>query len=155
MKHVKRFGAFCLLLGMTAGAAKAAQVQYAGGTDKILQKGASGRLDTSSQSSLVFESAGNKIEIPYTQIDSYAFSEEVAHHLGVLPVIAVALVKKRERKHFLSIVYHNEGNETQVVIFEVPKQAPRVLLAILQARAPQGYKTPQPPASTLVGGRKR
>lgn len=152
MKSITRFAAFCVVLAMTAaaGAAEIDQVKYAGGTDKVLQEGAVGRLDTSPQSSLVFESAGNKIEIPYAQIESFTFSEEVARHLGVLPAIGVALVKKRERKHFLRIVYHDEQNVTQVAIFEVPKGSPQALLAILQARAPQGWKTLRPQSSKYL-----
>lgn len=143
MKNIARFAAFCLVLAMTAGAgaAEIEQVKYAGGTDKVLQQGAVGRLDTSSESSLVFESAGNKIEIPYAQMESFTFSDEVAHHLGVLPAIAVALVRKQERKHFLHIVYHDEQGVAQVAIFEVPKRAPEALLAILLARAPRGCRT--------------
>jgi hypothetical protein len=65
----------------------------------------------------------------------------VTHHLGVLPAIAVSLVKKRQRKHFLRIAYHDEFKTPQVAIFEVPKKMPLTLFAILQQRAPQGRKT--------------
>ena len=57
------FEALCLLLAMTraAGAAEIDQVKYAGGTAWALGEGAAGRLDASPQSSLIFESAGNRI----------------------------------------------------------------------------------------------
>lgn len=142
MKGMTRFAVFCLLLSMAAaaGASEIEHVKYVGGTEKALLEGAPGRLDTSSQNSLVFESSGKKLDIPYAEIESFTFSEEVAHHLGVLPAIAVALVRKRERKHFVRIVYRDERSVTQVVVFEVPKRTPQALLAILQARAPRGCR---------------
>jgi hypothetical protein len=88
-------------------------------------------------------SSSVRLAIPYASIDSYEHSQQVAHHLGVLPAIAVSLVKKRQRKHFLRIAYHDESKTPQVAIFEVPKKMPLTLLAILQQRAPQGWK-PQP-----------
>jgi hypothetical protein len=65
----------------------------------------------------------------------------VARHLGVLPAIAVGLVKKRQRRHYFRISYRDENGVVQVVVFEVPKNMPRTLLPILQTRAPQGCKT--------------
>ena len=71
-------------------------------------------------------------------IDSYEYSRRVAHHLGVLTAIAVALVKKRQRKHFLRIAYDDERKTPEVAIFEVPKNMPLTLLANPQERALQG-----------------
>lgn len=136
---MKRFTAFCLLLVMSlpAGAVEDGQVMYAGGTVPALKEGVLGRLNTASETLLTFEYSGNKLEIPYARIDSFEYSQQVARHLGVLPAIAVGLVKKRQRKHFFRISYRDENNVTQVAIFEVPKQVPRTLLAFLQTRAPQ------------------
>jgi len=118
-------------------------VSYVGGTVENLKEGSPGKLDITSQTELVFVSSSVKLVIPYASIDSYDHSQQVAHHLGVLPAIAVSLVKKRQRQHFLRIAYHDEIKTPQVAIFEVPKQMPLTLLAILQQRAPQGCK-PQP-----------
>ncbi len=68
------------------------------------------------------------------------YSQQVARHLGVLPAIAVGLVKRRQRRHFLRISYHDESSTAQVAIFEVSKETPHTLLAILEVRAPQGCK---------------
>lgn len=135
----------CLLLfvlALPACAVQDGQVLYIGGTVSTLKGGSLGKLDTTSPTALTFVAAGTKIEIPYTQIDSCEYAEPIAHHLGVLPAIGVGLVKARRHKHIFRVVYHEDDSRPQVAIFEVSKQAARPLLAILQARAPQGCKTP-------------
>ena len=142
---MKRLAALCLVLLFTRPvlAVDDGDVSYVGGTVENLKEGSLGKLDTTSQIELVFVSSSVRLAIPYASIDSYELSQQVAHHLGVLPAIAVSLVKKRQRKHFLRIAYHDESKTPQVAIFEVPKKMPLTLLAILQQRAPQACK-PQP-----------
>lgn len=134
--------ALCLLLifSLPALAVDDGNVVYVGGTVASLKDGAIGKLDLKSQTELTFESSTGKLAIPFAKIDFYEHSQEVAHHLGVLPAIAVGLLKKRERKHFMRIAYRDENGVPQVAIFEVPKKMPRTLLAVLQQRAPQGCR---------------
>jgi len=123
-------------------AAGQGNVLYVGGSVASLKDGTAGKLDTSSETQLTFVSSSGRLSIPFAMIDSYEHSEAVAHHLGVLPAIAVSLVKKRQKKHFLRIAYRDQNKTPQVAIFEVPKKMPMALLAILQERAPQGCKAP-------------
>ena len=141
----------CLLASMPvrSSAVEAGQVMYIGGTIVALNAGVSGKLDTRSPWALNFDSSAGKLAIPFERIDSYEYSQQVARHLGVLPAIAVGLVKKRQRRHFFRIVWHDENNTQQVAIFEVSKEMPHTLLAILQTRAPQGCK-PWPAAKCAV-----
>ena len=111
---------------------------YMGGTIPALQAGAVGRLDTTSETMLLFEFAQNKVVIPYANINSYEYTNQIARHLGILPAIGVGLVKKRQRKHFFRIIYYDESNVSQVAVFEVSKSMPQTLLAVLQIRSPQG-----------------
>jgi hypothetical protein len=136
---MKKIAAFCLLLviSLPAGAVEDGQVMYAGGTVAGMQAGVLGRLDTTSETTLSFESAGSKLAIPYARIASFEYSDKVARHLGVLPAIAVGLVKKRQRRHFFQISYHDDSDSTQVAVFEVSKQMPQTLLAVLKFRSPQ------------------
>ncbi|MGB6387356.1 MAG: hypothetical protein WBD25_16720 [Terriglobales bacterium] len=135
---MKRLVAFFILLSLTlpAVAVEGGQVMYVGGTIPALTNNLVGRLDTTSETSLTFEYASNKLAIPYAAIESFQYSTEVTHHLGVLPGIVVALAKKREHRHFFRISYRDADNISQVAIFEVPKHMPRTLQAILNARAP-------------------
>ena len=136
MKRLLQF-CFLLLLPLSAFALDNGDVRYVGGTVAGETAGAVGRLDTTSATSLTFQHAGNKVEIPYTSIESYEYSKDVTRHLGVLPAIAVGLVKMRRHSHYFSISYHSEtGGPAQIVVFEVPKDMPRTLKAILQTRAP-------------------
>lgn len=136
---MKRFPQFCflLLLSVSAFALDEGHARYVGGTVPGITAGVVGRLDTTSTTSLVFEHAGNRVEIPYASIESYEYSKEVTRHLGVLPAIAIGMVKMRRHSHYFSISYHVEiGGPAQIIVLEVPKNMPRTLRAILNTRAP-------------------
>jgi len=111
------------------------QVMYVGGTVAALKEGVSGKLDATSPKVLSFDYSGGKLIIPFEMIDSFEYSRQVARHLGILPAIAVGLVKHRQSRHFFRISYHDESKAPQVAIFEVIKEMPHVLRDILQARA--------------------
>jgi hypothetical protein len=130
---------FCIV-ALVASAVENGQVLYVGGTITSLKEATLGRLDTSSPSALVFASGADRLAIPFSKIDSYEYSQDVARHLGVLPAIGAGLLRKRQRKHFFRITYHDETDVLQVAVFEVPKQMPRSLLVVLQTRAPQGCR---------------
>ena len=143
MKRLMAFALF-LLLSLPAVAANGESVKYVGGTATGIKAGAAGRLDTTSDSALIFENSASKLEIPYVAIQSFQYSKEVTHHLGVLPFIAVSLVRMRPHRHFFRISYHDPNGVSQVVVFEVPKHMPRTLQAILAARAPYGSEACRP-----------
>lgn len=129
--------AVVLLLSFSAAALDDAHVRYVGGTVPGITAGVIGRLDTTSETSLTFEQAGNKTSIPYAYIESYEYTKDVTRHLGVLPAIAVGLMKMRRHSHFFRITYRDmPGAAQQIVVFEVPKRMPPTLQAILEARAP-------------------
>jgi len=126
---------FLILIPAATEAVEGENVMYAGGTVAGMKKGSIGKLDTKSLSALSFESAGVTLTIPYAKIDSYEYWHPVARHLGVLPAIAVGMVKKRQRRHFFRISFRDESGDVRVAMFEVPKQMPPVLLGILGAKA--------------------
>jgi hypothetical protein len=138
---MKNLSAFLLLLtfALPAAAVENDQVLYAGGTAQNVKAGALGRLDTTLETALVFENAGDKFSIPYAGIQSFAYDKEVTRHLGVLPAIAVGLLKVRQHSHFFRISYRDEKGD-QVAVFEVSKQMPRVLQSVLASRSPNACK---------------
>jgi hypothetical protein len=140
MKRFLQLG-LVLFLSLAAAALENGHVRYLGGTEPGVTAGVVGQLDTTSETLLIFEHAGNKLSIPYASIESYEYSKDVSRHLGVLPAIAIGLLKMRQRRHFFYLSYH-VASETapQVAVFEVPKDFPPTLEAILQARAPGACK---------------
>jgi len=134
------FLSLLLLIPFTVPAVESGQALYIGGTVAAPKEGSLGKLETTSQTALVFNSTGGKLEIPFASMDSYEFSENVARHLGVVAGIGAGLIRHRQRRHFFEIRYHDENKALQVAIFEVPKNMPQTLLAVLQTRAPQGCK---------------
>jgi phosphatidylglycerophosphate synthase len=127
-------------------AIEAGQVAYTGGSLSVAQ-GTIGSFDLTSSTALVFKHAGlrasaNEVAIEYKNIRGYSYTSEVAYHLGVLPAIAVGLLKSRERRHFLTIRYVDSADVAQAAVFEVAKSDPPALLAVLRARAPQACGSP-------------
>jgi hypothetical protein len=135
---VNKVVALCLFLSISLPvlAIDDGQAMYAGGTIAGLHRGAIGRIDTSSKTALTFEYSGSQLSIPYSAMDSFQYSQEVKRHLGVLPAIAIGLIKQRQRRHLFRISYHDEQNFLQVAIFEVSKRMPGTLETILRARVP-------------------
>jgi hypothetical protein len=143
-------GFLVLVLGAalvpTAFAVEAGQVAYTGGSLSVAQ-GTTGSFDLTSSTALVFRYGGpgasaNEVAIEYKNIRGYSYTTEVTYHLGVLPAIAVGLLKSRERRHFLAIRYADSADVAQAAVFEVAKSDPMTLLAVLRARAPQACGSP-------------
>jgi hypothetical protein len=124
-----------LIVSLPALAVDDGQVRYLGGSAPGLAAGTVGSLDTTAETALIFEHAGSKLEIPYAAIESHEYSTEVTHHLGVLPAVAVGMVRIRKHRHYFRVSYRSPDGVAQVAVFEVSKQMPRTLQAVLTARA--------------------
>jgi hypothetical protein len=131
-----------LLFSSRTFAIDAGEAKYAGGTAAGFSDGTIGKLDTTDDTALVFESPGKKISISYASVDSHEYSKVAARHLGILPAIVVALVKARQHRHYVRISYRDSNGTKQVVVFEIPKHSARTLQAILDARSPRTAKLP-------------
>ena len=126
---------FLLIVSLPAFAVDDGQVRYIGGSAPGLAAGTVGSVDTTAETALIFEHAGDKLEIPYAAIESHEYSTEVTHHLGVLPAVAVGMVRIRKHRHYFRVTYHGADGVAQVAVFEVSKRMPRTLQAVLSARA--------------------
>jgi hypothetical protein len=125
-----------ITFAVPAFAVEGAEVQYIGGTVSIAQ-GLVGRLDTTNEKELKFIAPGSTLSIEYAKIDSYQYTEEVAHHLGVVPTLALVMVKYRQRRHYFRISYRDDKDVAQSVVLEVPKEMPKAVSAVLEARVPK------------------
>lgn len=100
MKRLMTVGllmALAMAIPLPLSAAEHDEVTYTGGTIPGVAVGSTGRLDTTSETALTFEYGSNRLVIPFAAIQSFRYSTEVTRHLGVLPAIAVGLLKARER----------------------------------------------------------
>jgi hypothetical protein len=139
--------ALCTLLPtLPAAAASRDDVKYLGGTATSLRIGVTGQLDPTSQTQLVYRAGSSTLTIPYDSIVSIEYRSIVAHHLGVVPFIAVSLVKKRQMRHEIRVVYEDDAHEKQVAVFEVSKEFPRVMMPSLKVRCPVAFLTTHPEA---------
>jgi phosphatidylglycerophosphate synthase len=144
-KTAVTMGALALVLSLPLSAlafgVETGQVAYTGGSAGIARD-TLGVLDTASPTTLVFkfkapDGKPGQIDINYKDIHSFSYHNDVVHPLGILPLIAVSLVKARERKHIFSIDYADSAGATQVAIFEVASRDQRAFREILRARSPQ------------------
>lgn len=129
--------ALTLVISLSAFAQSGQTVTYLGGTVPNLKSETEGRLDVSDPVSTAFVYPGGKLTIGFSTIESYEYSRQVVHHLGVLPAIAVGLVRARKKSHLFRITYRDADNVSQVAVFRIPKQFPNALLPVFAARAPQ------------------
>ena len=129
----------CLVLftAVSARAVEGNEVLYVSGTASSLSPGALGHFDLTADGALAFSANGQVLSIPYKSITSYEYTHEVARHLGVVAAVAVAMVKKRQQRHFFRVTFADSDHKAQVAVFEVPKHLPPTLIEVLKARAPQ------------------
>ena len=151
---MKRVACVVLFLSICCMAVEQGQVRYLGGTLDNSKVGAVGRLDLSAPRSITYESGKSHFTIPYDLIVSYQYNEEVTHHLGVLPSIAVGLLKHRQHRHVFTISYLNDQGSKEIAVFEVSKQAAVGVRAVLDAKGIhtclQYQPCPKPSASAAL-----
>jgi hypothetical protein len=110
------------------------QAAYIGGTLVNIKNETMGKLDTTQEKALSFNYDGGRVTIPYDRIESWKYDEVLARHLGVILTVAVVMLKHRQRKHIFQIQFKDDAGVTQSAVFEVAKEQPRVVVAVLQAR---------------------
>ena len=148
----KLIAAILLFITVPLFAVEEGQAAYIGGTVTAIKDGTVGRLDTTQTDALIFEHDGTKLTIPYARIESFEYEKEVAHHMGVVPTLAIVMVKYRQRRHYVRISYQDEQDVKQIAVFEIPKQMPKTLMSILQTRAPHVCETQR---AAMMGQRNR
>jgi hypothetical protein len=137
---MKRLFATVLIAALAAGNAPAfavddMQVTYSSGTAPGVPNGSSGTLNTTSPTALEFHAASSQFSIPYSAITSFNCHDENRFRLGVLPAIAVGIVKARSKRHFVIITWQDDKGIANVVTLEMSRQRSAGLLSILRARA--------------------
>ncbi|HEY0564431.1 MAG TPA: hypothetical protein VGC88_02540 [Terriglobales bacterium] len=147
-----------LVFSVSAFAVEGNQVRYVGGTIPGTKPDAVGAFALESESDFAFDYQGGKLTIPYRRITQYNYTREVTVHLGVVAAIAVSMVKRRSRQHFVEITFTDDNEAKQVAVFEVSKSMPMVVMPVLQGRAPcaigSGYESTRPFADRKAYGKQ-
>ena len=142
-------GIAVLMLATAALAATEPQVTYVGGTSK-LAAGTIGHLDTTQSDNLVFEASGAKLMIPYKSVQSTMQESHLAHRMGVVPLVAVALLAPLHKRYYVQVTYQDESNVSQFAKFEVPREMQDTVGSIVEARRVK--KPYSPPRICGCGG---
>jgi hypothetical protein len=125
-----------MVTGMPALGMDGPEVQYLNGTAPGVKEGTMGTLDTTLPAALGFRAGGAEFSIPYAGVKFYRYREAKRFRLGVLPAIAVGLVKARAQRHVVTISWTDEAGVAEVATLEASKDEARGLVALLRARAP-------------------
>ena len=111
------------------------EVTYLTGTVQGANQGMPGLLDNTATNALHFQGNASQFSIPFTNIRSYQYREETKFRLGVLPAIAVGMLKARSKVHTVSISWQGERGVPEVVTLQMSKHTAEGLMTLLRTRA--------------------
>jgi hypothetical protein len=124
------FGCLLLMLPMTA-AEPGVKIQVVGGTVAIKSDG---RLDFSSNDTLVVQAAKSAVQIPYAKINTLEYGQNVSRRYAEAILISPVLLLSKSRKHFVTVGYQDTDGKQQALVFRVDKGDIRSVLTALEAR---------------------
>jgi len=136
----RRIIATLLLCAIGAGTLPAEKVDrgeamYVGGTIAGLSEGTMGRLETTSDKVVVFQSPKGNFEIPYENVTSLEYGQKAGRRLAVALTITIWALLSKKRKHFLTIGYTDDNDKPQGVVIEIPKGTVKSTITILEVRS--------------------
>lgn len=118
------------------GAVRGHKAQYVGGTISEIPEKTDGELDLSSEATALFTTKkGQKISIPYKNIESLEFGQKAGRRVGVALVVNPLFLFSKKRKHFLSIGFTDEQGRKQGAVFELAKGIVRSALSTFETRS--------------------
>jgi len=124
-----------LLLALTLNAAgRGGKVRYIGGTVAELEQKPSGRLITTSDSHLVYESGKFLYVVPWVEINLIEYGQQVNRRYALAVALSPLLALSKSRKHFLTVGFTDENGNQQAFVFRVDKGDIRTLLVSLEAK---------------------
>ncbi len=129
-----------MLMGVSALAMDGVAVEYVNGTAPGVKEGSTGTVDTTAAKALEFHAGGAGFSIPYDGVQVYKYCEENRFRLGVLPAVAVGILKARSKRHIVTIGWKDAHGVAQVVKLETSKDDALGLIAVLRARSTQACK---------------
>ena len=130
-----RFIVFGLAAWMGAQASgTGARATYIGGTLSKVGNNTSGSIDAVDEKYFVFYARHESIRVPYEKISIVEYGQKVDRRYLMAALISPLLVLSKSRQHFLTVVYADENEREQAMIFKVDKGNIRAMLVSLEAR---------------------
>ena len=129
-----------MMMSVSAMAMDGPEVQYVNGTAPGVKEGSTGRLNTSLPKALEFEAGATGFSIPWDGVQTYKYCVENRFRLGVLPTIAVGILKARSKRHLVTIEWKDADGVAQLVTLETSRDDARGLIGMLRARSTQACK---------------
>lgn len=111
------------------------KAMYVGGTITDIKEATEGTLSAKDEKTLVFDYKGNKLKIPYDQINDLEYGQKAGRRLGVAIAITWMALFSKKRKHYLTVGYKDNNDKQQAAVFELGKNTVRVTLATVEARS--------------------
>lgn len=143
------FLSFSLVFLITAHAQTPAS--YHSGSLATAQPGVQGMLDVSQSKQLLFAFGTSRLTVPYERITDVDTWEKVRHRMGVVPTLAVVMIKRRSRQYFLKLTYKDEADVAQTAVFEVSKDQQGTLATVIRTRmAKKKEECSQPQATCRI-----
>ncbi len=123
-----------VVTGMSLAASRGGKVEYVGGTVGELSEGPKGRLITTNDDYLVFQSKKVLYTVRWAGINLLEYGQKASRRYALAAAVSPLLLMSKSRKHYLTLGYTDEAGHQQALVFRVDKRAIRMLLVCLEAR---------------------
>lgn len=119
-------------------AVRGGDAMYVGGTLQVPEK-TEGRLDTSNEATIAFNSKKGSFEIPAAKITSIEYGQKVGRRVGAAIAVSPVLLLSKKRKHFVTVAFEDKAGVKQSAVFELGKGSLYDTVSTLEKRS--GKKT--------------
>jgi hypothetical protein len=107
---------------------------YVGGTISSMKENSEGKIITSGETNLVFDSKNGKISIPYEQVNSLEYGQKAGRRLGLAIAVSPLFLFSKKRRHFLTIGFKDVNDKQQAAVLELGKSIITPTITTLEAR---------------------
>jgi len=114
------------------------EAMYVGGTLQVPEK-TEGRLDTSNEAVISFNSKKGSFEIPSAKISSIEYGQKVGRRVGAAVAVSPVLLLSKKKKHYVTVSYEDKAGTKQSAVFELSKGSLVSTVQLLEKRS--GKKT--------------
>lgn len=126
----------CLGAIPASAAVRGDKTMYVGGTLTVPEK-TKGRLDVSGARQAEFLSKKNQLlfTIPYDKISSMEYGQKAGRRVGLGIAVNPVFLFSKKRKHYLTVYFSDEQEQTQAAVFELAKGIVVSVVRTLEARS--------------------